>query len=134
MNNYDKHFGPEDHLHIACVRWFALEYPELFPLLLHPQNEGKRSRFERYKFKRMGMQAGWPDLMLMALKYTNPVAGYPGYARLGLAVELKIKPNKPTTAQLDKLERLEQEGWKTAVCYSFEEFQKIVREYLGDSR
>lgn len=132
MNNYEKFFGPEDNLQIACVRWFALEYPHLFPLLLHPQNEGKRSRFERYKFKRMGMQPGWPDLMLMVPKYLDSIRGYPGAVRHGLAAELKVKPNKPTQAQLDKLDALSQEGWETHVCYSLEDFQKIVRDYLGE--
>ncbi len=48
----------------------------------------------------------------------------------GLAIELKIKPNKPTESQQVALNILLVKGWKTDVCYSFEETKKAIDEYL----
>ena len=69
----------------------------------------------------MGLKSGVPDVCL-------PTA-HGGY--IGLYIELKIKPNKPTENQKEWLRELHGAGHFTAVAYSFEEAQKLIEEYLA---
>lgn len=114
----------EDDLQQACVQWFELQYPKLAPALHHSPNGGRRNPREAARLKKQGVRKGFPDLAL----YHGVWMG--GYNCPGLAVELKIKPNKPTAGQLWWLRHLAHLDWETAVCYSLEEFQAEVRNYL----
>jgi hypothetical protein len=118
MNPYDRYFGKEDWLQIATKEYLDEQYPKI--LYTHIPNEGKRSAFERYKAKRSGMRAGMPDIMIFAQRLSFA----------GLAIELKIKPNKPSVKQLDILERLSSEGWLAYVCYDFDGVKKMIDAYL----
>lgn len=71
--------------------------------------------------KQAGMKPGVPDVCL-------PTA-HGGY--IGLYIEMKVKPNKPTENQKEWLRELRRAGHFTAVCYSFEEAQKLIEEYLS---
>ena len=50
----------------------------------------------------------------------------------GLAIELKIKPNKPSENQKKWLKKLESMNWKSCVCYSLDEVIKTVEEYVSN--
>lgn len=71
--------------------------------------------------KQAGMKPGVPDVCL-------PTA-HGGY--IGLYIEMKVKPNKLTENQKEWLRELRRAGHFTAVCYSFEEAQKLIEEYLS---
>ena len=76
--------------------------------MYHVPNEGKRSAITGARMKQAGLKAGVPDVCL-------PTA-HGGY--IGLYIEMKVKPNKPT-------------GHFTAICYSWEEAKELIEEYLS---
>lgn len=107
---------------ITLFRWAGFmqyQYPEL-KLMYHVPNEGKRSARTGAHMKQAGMKPGVPNVCL-------PTA-HGGY--IGLYIEMKVKPNKPTENQKEWLRDLRGAGYFTAVAYSFEEAQKLIEDYL----
>lgn len=123
---YKSYLGKEDNLQIAIVKWMRLQYPLITPV--HVPNEGKRTLFEQWKLKQMGITAGVPDLMIF---FQRPASEDSSIIYSGLAIELKIKPNKPTEKQMHFLELLNDNGWVTSVCYDFESATKLIDKYLS---
>lgn len=119
-NPYDKYLGAEDKLQREVLKWLNLQYPEAF--VVHIPNEGRRTMFERYKFKQLGGVSGMPDLMIF-----NPNKKYNG-----LAIELKAGSNKPTKNQLECLKRLQSMDWVAFWSADFEDIQRRVNSYFGD--
>jgi hypothetical protein len=109
----------EDNLLIAIVAYVRAQYPKV--LFTHIANERKTSVIQGARLKRKGVKAGIPDLLIFRAK---------GDWAVGLAVELKIKPNKPTASQQQVLDQLAAEGWQTRVCYTFDEAQNEIDNYL----
>lgn len=104
------------------MRWadFALtQYPEL-ELLYHIPNEGKRSKATGGRLKALGLKAGVPDLCL-------PTA-HGGY--IGLYIEMKVKPNKPTEKQKHWLRMLRTAGHMVAVCYDWDSARQLLEDYM----
>ena len=95
------------------------KYPEL-DLMYHVPNEGKRSAAMGARLKAEGLKAGVPDVCL-------PTA-HGGY--IGLYIEMKVKPNKPTEQQTQWLRDLRGAGHFTAVCYTWEEAKDLIEEYI----
>ena len=89
--------------------------------VVHIPNEGRRDPRTGARLKAMGMSAGFPDLFFPA-----PRSGYHG-----LMIEMKAGYNKPTEKQLDWLSMLSNEGYKTAVCYGFDEAKNAIDEYFS---
>jgi hypothetical protein len=112
-NPYIKFLGPEDHLQHQLIVWLQYQFPKL--VYHHSPNEGKRSTYEQFKYKYLGSDSGFPDLL---------------FASLELVIELKVKPNKPTEAQLEWLEYFRSIGWRAEVCYNFEEAQKVIQQRM----
>lgn len=107
---------------IVLFRWaeFSVShYPEL-ELLYHIPNEGKRSAVTGARLKAQGLKSGVPDVCL-------PTA-HGGY--IGLYIEMKVKPNKPTENQKRWLRALREAGHMVAVCYGFEEARDLIEKYL----
>lgn len=105
----------EAQLQATVMRYLAYAYPNV--LAIHVPNEGKRSKFTA---KRMGIKAGCPDVLIFDRhKFCS-----------GLAIELKVPPNKCTAKQIEFLERLGNIGWRYRVCYSFDEAKKEIDDYL----
>lgn len=117
----------EDLLHEAVVKYMKLQYPKVF--FIHVPNEGRRTKFERFKAKILGMTSGVPDLLIFQ---TSDDANriIQGTAN-GLAIELKIEPNKPTAKQIACLQKLSDAGWQTHVCYDFDAARKAIDNYLN---
>lgn len=88
--------------------------------MYHIPNEGKRSAAMGARLKAEGLKAGVPDVCL-------PTA-HGGY--IGLYIEMKVKPNKPTEHQKQWLRDLRKAGHFTAVCYSWEEAKELIEEYI----
>ena len=124
-NPYEKFLCKEDHLQIQVCQYLYSQYPDV--LFHHSPNENKRTKFEQYKMKRMGCKAGTPDVMIYKSVYISP-NGNGMYN--GLAIELKIHPNKTTAKQEEWLKALELNGWKVAVCFTFEEAREVIDNYL----
>lgn len=112
----------EEREQIVLFRWAefsASQYPEL-ELLYHIPNEGKRSAVTGARLKAQGLKSGVPDVCL-------PTA-HGGY--IGLYIEMKVKPNKPTENQKRWLRALREAGHMVAVCYGFEEARDLIEKYL----
>ncbi len=112
-NPFLKHMGPEDHLQHQVVTWCKIQYPRI--KYHHSPDSSRRTVFEQFKYKFLGSDAGYPDLT---------------FPELNLAIELKIKPNKPTPAQLEWLDYFKSIGWRSEVCYSFDETVKLIKEVM----
>ncbi len=68
----------------------------------------------------MGVLSGVSDICVMI-----PKNGFGG-----LFIELKVKPNKPSPAQLKFLETMNSNGYLAVVRYGAEEAIKTIQEYL----
>lgn len=124
------HGTPEHDTQVECVNWFREDFPVFADLLWAIPNGGYRSKATARAMKAEGQKAGVPDLQLAV-----PRKGYHG-----LFIEMKKSSvgkkgqlvGKGRTSELqDKMiERLREVGYKVEVCYSFEQFKNITREYL----
>ncbi len=119
-NPYQKYLGKEDILQSSVMNYLKLNYPNVFAI--HVPNEGKRSPFERYKFKYLGGISGVPDLLIFAQnkKYC------------GLAIELKVGYNKPTESQQSCLESLKKANWDALWSNDLEKTIKIINNYFNN--
>lgn len=89
--------------------------------MYHIPNEGKRSIISGARLKEAGLKSGVPDVCL-------PTA-HGGY--IGLYIEMKVKPNKPTENQKKWLRALRGAGHLVAVCYDWEEAMKLITDYIN---
>jgi len=117
-NPFYKYLGPEDHLQMQCMKYCSMQYPNV--LVVHVPNEGRRTPFERYRAKILGITAGIPDILVFRASGRY----------YGLAVEVKAGKNTATPAQRHILSRLKQEGWQTSVCRSLAEFKNTLDSYI----
>lgn len=117
-NPFQKYLGKEDHLQHAVMQYLKIQYADT--LAIHVPNEGKRSPFVQYKFKYLGGMQGIPDVIVF--KQTASYAG--------LAIELKVKPNKPTKNQTEFLNQLSDSGWFATWVNSFEAAKEVIDQYF----
>lgn len=107
----------------ALIQWAALTVIKGYRVgdyLVHVPNEGKRGPKAASEFKRAGGRAGYPDLIL----------DVPSGQWHGLRIEMKAKGGKPTSKQLEWIERLRAVGYRAEVCYGFDSAKKLISEYL----
>ena len=116
-NPYAKYLGAEDKLQHAVVRYLDAVHPDL--IYTHPSNEGRRTPFERYKLKILGVKAGVPDILIFT----------PNKKYNGLAIELKVKYNKPTETQAAWLERLKRCNWHSSVQKNLDDVIGLINKY-----
>lgn len=86
-------------------------------------NGVKLTQAQAGKAKAAGMLKGEWDVRL-------PVRRGP---HIGLAIEMKAGRNKLTPEQEWYGARLREEGWETAVCYTWEDAMGIIERYLRAS-
>jgi hypothetical protein len=101
----------EDILQHQVISYSKLAFPGV--KYHHSPNEGKRSKFQQFLFKYIGGDRGFSDLIWPEIK---------------LAIELKIKPNKPSKEQEEWLEYLNIIGWTAEVCYDYDSAVKLLEE------
>ena len=106
----------EDDLQKATARYLD----SLGVLWCHVANERKSSPQAGARLKSKGVKSGVPDVVIFEPRGTLN----------GLAIELKVKPNKVSNNQLEWLSRLDKNNWATAVCYSIDSVIWVVDEYL----
>tara|TARA_R110002012_G_scaffold57967_1_gene150404 strand:- start:644 stop:1318 length:675 start_codon:yes stop_codon:yes gene_type:complete len=119
-NPYEKYLSKEDKLQHSVMEYLGFQYPDVYAI--HCANEGKRSPFERFKFKYLGGKAGIPDILIFRPGGNN---------KCGLAIELKIGYNKPTDSQKDALERLRKENWECHWTNDYDKTIEIIDLYLS---
>ena len=119
-NPFKKYLTKEDNLQNAVMTYFKLNYPDAF--VIHVPNEGKRSPFERYKFKYLGGVSGVPDILCFS-KNAN---------KCGLAIELKVGYNKPTENQKSCLKRLKMQNWAVSWFNNYADTCNFIDKYFSD--
>lgn len=105
----------------------SAKYLDLTGLLwFHPPNGGFRRQSEAVKFKRMGVKAGVPDILVVC-PFELDERWHPG-----LAIELKSQSGRLTNTQKSWKLKLESEGWRHEVCRSLKEIVLSVEECYGN--
>ena len=98
----------------------------------HVPNERRCSPAQGAILKRRGVKAGVPDIIICrahAVMNGSPAHEADCYhQRHGLAIELKSPGNYPTAEQRAWLERLQSEGWTTAVCRSLSQVVDVLHD------
>ena len=117
-NPYEKYLSKEDRLQNAVMAYLKIKHPNAFAI--HVPNEGKRSPFERYKFKYLGGVSGVPDILVFSQNAN----------KCGLAIELKVGYNKPTPNQKECLKRLENANWGVYWVNNYDDAIKIIDNYF----
>lgn len=109
----------EDYLQIEVINYLRYQHPKR--LFFHTPNGGKRGVSEAAKFKRMGVLAGVPDIIIAE---QNKLF-------IGLCLELKIGKNKTTDSQNEVIEKFKKNGWQVEVCYTFDKAKEIIDNYFN---
>jgi len=110
----------ESRLQSACVRWFRLQYPRYSLLLNSVPNGGARSAVTGAILKAEGCVRGVADLELNIARH--------GYH--GLKIEMKTDKGRQSAEQKRWQREVEAQGYRYAVCRSFDEFRQLVNGYL----
>lgn len=115
----------EDEIQISIINWATLQKYKNRTLdyyLSHPANGGYRKDKEAAKLKRMGVQAGYPDLIL-----DIPKGGYHG-----LRIELKkLKGGVTRDNQKERIAVLNEEGYYAVVCKGFQDATQTIKRYMA---
>lgn len=121
-------------MQMAVVSWWSgacagFGVPEI--LLWHTPNgsvyAGTKEDRERIgaMMKRQGVRDGVPDIFVAV-----PMLQLISKGAAGLFVEMKTPEGVLSKAQKIMLPELERQGFRTAVCRTVEEAQRVIREYL----
>jgi len=110
----------ESSLQRQCVKWFDLQYPDLYFSLFAVPNGGSRNVREATKFKREGVRAGVSDLIL-------------AYNGIATFIELKRPDGKGTqTADQKEFEQhITSQGFDYHLIDTFEDFQELIRNIIN---
>lgn len=104
-NPYEKYLSKEQVMQTEIVRRLSLLYPDLF--WWHTHNEGDKTPFEQYVFKKMGGLSGVSDFVI--LEDSN-------FSK-GMMLEIKFGVNKCTHNQVDFLIVSAKKGYTSVVVY-----------------
>lgn len=144
----------EDMLQAQCVEWFRLQYPDKIIFAI-PNGEKREQKTYVTKtgktktwsptatrLKKLGVLAGVPDLCIphvvggqrLSLQAIDGTPlSFPINQIYGLYIEMKSSSGTLSGEQKKILNQLEGEGYQGAVCYTFDEFVGVVKEYFGDN-
>lgn len=111
----------ESQIQKDCVKWFREQYKAIEPLFFAVPNGGARNAWTAKIMKDEGVRAGVADLVLLL-----PRSGY-----ASLCIEMKKPGGVQSDSQKVFQKIAEKARNKYVVCYSFDEFVKAVREYIG---
>jgi len=131
-NPFEKYLGKEDILQRQVIEYLELKY-KVTPICMG--TEGKKSAFERFKFKWMGGRKGVSDLFIPV-----SICGYHG-----LFIELKKEGAKifkkdgtlyasnkeHHQRQLDFIDEMMQLGYWSNMCIGFEATKEFIDQYMN---
>lgn len=100
---------------------------------VHIPNGGQRNAIVGAKLKAAGVVRGYPDIMVFAAEVLPPLNRRKDIMvpRCGLALELKVWPNKPSKDQQRIHDLLRDAGWRVVTCWSLDEVIAEANRYLG---
>lgn len=122
---YEDYLGIEDKLHIECINYAHL-YPQL--LVHHSPMEGKRSRFEQFKLKKLGSKAGFPDFICFDDVVISESISYKGLVCEFKAIYEDGTLGQLSNAQQEWFEKFTKKGYLCVIIYTFDEFKKLMNE------
>lgn len=111
----------ESELQRSCVKWFRYKYPNRKLSLFSVPNGGFRNVREAAIMKSEGVVAGVSDLVL----------AIPRHGFHGLFIEMKTQKGKQSDLQKEFEMAVTEEGYKYAICRSFDEFMETINGYIG---
>lgn len=114
----------ESRIQQECVKWFRLQYAQIWDLLFAVPNGGKRNGLEASIMKAEGVTAGVSDLILLM----------PNGIYHGLCIEMKTgykRTSKQTDRQIEWMRQVQNVGYKYVVCRSFDDFKEAITSYLS---
>lgn len=121
----------EHNIQATCFEWFSAVYPQYYDLFWSIPNGGYRSKRTAAIMKQEGQKAGVPDTFF----------AYPAKGFHGLFIEFKKSRIGKSGKRIDKghlsdnqervIASLQRVGYKVEVCYSFDQFRQIMKEYLS---
>lgn len=115
-SKYKRYEGRESDFQITLAQYLD----SLGVLWYHCPNGGTRNYKEAARLKREGVKSGVPDVTICEARH-----GFHGFY-----LELKVKYNSTSDNQIEFLQRLEANGYKTAVTKSLDEAIDLIDEYL----
>lgn len=121
----------EHKLQCACVQWFNLQHRDLRGLLFAVPNGGARSKATAGKLKAEGVVPGVADLILLVPRLYGGHDEKGWYSTHGLCIEMKTANGRQSPEQKAWQAIVEAQGYRYAVCRSFDDFTRTVNEYLG---
>lgn len=126
---WTKENGKESKFQIAAMQAM---YPIIVErgihreLLMHPPN-GRDAGGPAMgaHWKRMGVVAGYPDIM-----FFHPGHDDASVESIGLAIELKVWPGEPTPEQVLLHTLLRRQGWVVIIAHSVEQCTQAITNYI----
>lgn len=114
----------ESILQQNCVKWMCFKHPNLSPLFFAiPNGMWAKNIHVAVKQKREGLKAGVFDTFLMK----------PNKKFCGLWIEFKIGKNKMSENQKTFKDLAQDQGYGTALVYSFDEFTTTINNYINEA-
>ena len=110
----------ERQIQIQCVSWFRMRYPDASEVFFSVPNGGARNAWTAKNLRDEGALSGVSDLILLVPRH--------GYACL--CIEMKKQGGKQSASQKAFSKAVSAFLGKYVVCYSLEEFQAVIRDYL----
>lgn len=110
----------ERQIQIQCVGWFRQKYPEASSVFFACPNGSARNAWTAKNLKDEGVLAGVADLILLIPKK--------GFACL--CIEMKKVGGRQSDRQKAFQKAVERFKGKYVICYSLEDFQAVIRDYL----
>ena len=113
------HNRPEFDLHLVCIQYLSLKYENKgLCFSHHSPNEtisikDKKVMYQQNKFTRMGRKLGFPDLQIF-------------YQSQSILIEFKSPKGKLSLNQINTINMLAKQSFKTYIVKTFPEFQSIV--------
>ncbi len=111
----------EANLQADIITWFNLQYPYLEGLLVGYVAGLNLDVKTRVRMKRMGLRAGFPDMMLLVPRL--------GYSH-ALFIELKSEKGRVAKIQSDYHEKLRLLNYTVIICRSFIESANFITKYI----
>lgn len=119
----------ERHLQIMCFQYFKKAYPKLDRLFYAIPNGGTRHKIEAANLKLQGVKAGCSDAILM-LPYITGNFDEPIYHALCIEFKADSKA-KQTDNQKEFQKAVESFGYLYRVIYTFDDFKKLIDNYIS---
>lgn len=115
--------APSEHdLQVSCVNWFRLVYPQYAKLLFAIPNGGYRTKTTAKYMRAEGQLAGCPDLHL----------AIPRKDSHALWIEMKNgKAGRISEKQMAMMDILRAQGYRCEVIRTFDDFKKLIEEYIN---